>query len=67
VITALGLPVLGYGVLFSWILAIDGALLILAGTFGWALEPSTEPAPQVVPSAEQEQASGHGGHEVGAS
>jgi cytochrome c oxidase subunit 1 len=45
VLSALGLPVLAYGLLYSPILVIDGALILFAGIFGWALEPSAEPAP----------------------
>ena len=39
VIAALGLPVLAYGLLYSKILIVDGILLLLAGLFGWAVEP----------------------------
>ena len=38
-----GLPILGYGLLYSPILVIDGALILFAGIFGWAMEPSAEP------------------------
>jgi cytochrome c oxidase subunit 1 len=44
VIAAFGMPILGYGLLYSPILVVDGVLIILAGLFGWALEPSAEPA-----------------------
>jgi cytochrome c oxidase subunit 1 len=44
-LSALGLPVLSYGILYSPILVVDGALLMLAGLYGWALEPSAEPSP----------------------
>ncbi|MFB3739523.1 MAG: cytochrome c oxidase subunit 4, partial [Candidatus Velamenicoccus archaeovorus] len=42
VISALGLPLIGYGVVFHWWLAIVGAVVVLAGLYGWALEPSAE-------------------------
>jgi cytochrome c oxidase subunit 1 len=42
VIAALGLPILCYGLLYSSILVIDGALTLLVGLFGWATEPSAE-------------------------
>jgi cytochrome c oxidase subunit 1 len=42
VIAAIGLPILCYGLLFSWILAVDGVLTILVGLFGWAVEPAAE-------------------------
>ncbi len=44
IVSALGLPVLGYGLLYSPILVIDGALILLGGLYAWALEPSAEPA-----------------------
>jgi cytochrome c oxidase subunit 1 len=42
-VLALGIPVLGYGFVYKnwWILA-GGALVMLFGIFGWALEPATE-------------------------
>jgi cytochrome c oxidase subunit I len=42
IIAALGLPILCYGLLYSSILVVDGALTILVGLFGWAAEPSAE-------------------------
>ena len=40
VLAALALPILGYGVIFRQVvLDIDGALLLLAALFGWAIEP----------------------------
>jgi cytochrome c oxidase subunit I len=37
-----GLPTMAYGVLFSPILIGVGAVIMLAGMFGWVLEPSAE-------------------------
>jgi cytochrome c oxidase subunit 1 len=51
-LTALGLPILSYGILYSPILVVDGVLLVLAGLYGWALEPSAEPAPEAAHGAE---------------
>ena len=42
VIAGLGLPVFAYGIMFSKILIVVGAVILLAGLFGWALEPSAE-------------------------
>jgi cytochrome c oxidase subunit 1 len=39
-VAAFGLPVIGYGVLYSWWLVGLGAVILLAGLYGWALEPS---------------------------
>ena len=44
VVAALGLPILAYGLLYSSILVVDGAITILVGVYGWAVEPSAEPA-----------------------
>jgi cytochrome c oxidase subunit 1 len=41
-IAALGLPIAAYGIMYSDILAIDGAILVAVGVFGWAVEPSAE-------------------------
>jgi len=42
-LAALGLPLIGYGVIFHWWMAIAGAAVLLAGLYGWSLEPSLEP------------------------
>jgi len=39
-VAAVGLPIMAYGVLYSWWLVGLGALVVLTGIFGWALEPS---------------------------
>jgi cytochrome c oxidase subunit 1 len=39
-VATLGLPIIGYGVLYSWWLVGAGALVLLVGLYGWALEPS---------------------------
>jgi cytochrome c oxidase subunit 1 len=44
-ILALGLPVIGYGLVFHlWGLAAVGIAVTMSGLIGWALEPDTEPA-----------------------
>jgi cytochrome c oxidase subunit 1 len=42
VIAALGLPVLGYGLIFGVGYVVAGFVITLAGLFGWVLEPSAE-------------------------
>jgi cytochrome c oxidase subunit 1 len=42
VVAALGLPLAGYGLIFSWWLVGAGLVVVLAGFFGWILEPSAE-------------------------
>jgi len=39
-VAAIGLPIIGYGVLYSWWLVGLGAFVMLVGFYGWALEPS---------------------------
>jgi cytochrome c oxidase subunit 1 len=39
-IAALGLPILGYGAIYSWWLVGAGALVTVIGLMGWAMEPS---------------------------
>jgi cytochrome c oxidase subunit 1 len=39
-VAAIGLPIIGYGVLYSWWLVGLGAFVTLVGFYGWALEPS---------------------------
>jgi cytochrome c oxidase subunit 1 len=39
-VAAIGLPVMGYGVLYSWWVLALGALVTVVGLYGWALEPS---------------------------
>ena len=41
-IAALGLPVLGYGLIFGVAYVVAGLVIMLAGLFGWVLEPSAE-------------------------
>jgi cytochrome c oxidase subunit 1 len=44
IVAAVGLPVLFYGLIYNNLLLIgDGALILLAGLYGWAVEPATEP------------------------
>jgi cytochrome c oxidase subunit 1 len=42
IVGALGLPIVGYGIIFSLWLVIPGAILVLAGAFGWAFEPADD-------------------------
>jgi cytochrome c oxidase subunit 1 len=42
-VAALGMPLLGWGVLFHWWMFGLGAVVTLVGLFGWAMEPSVAP------------------------
>ncbi|HWL91338.1 MAG TPA: cytochrome c oxidase subunit 4, partial [Actinomycetota bacterium] len=39
-VAALGMPIMGYGVLYSWWLFGAGVLVTLVGLYAWAMEPS---------------------------
>ena len=41
-IASLGFPLIGYGIIYNWWLAVAGGVVLLAGLYGWALEPSAE-------------------------
>jgi cytochrome c oxidase subunit 1 len=43
-IASVGLPIMGYGVIFQPVLIGVGALILMLGLFGWVLEPSAEEA-----------------------
>jgi cytochrome c oxidase subunit 1 len=40
IVLALGLPVMGYGIIFERLLIAVGALMVLLSMFAWSLEPS---------------------------
>jgi cytochrome c oxidase subunit 1 len=39
-VAAFGLPIMAYGVIYSWWLVGLGVAVTLVGVYGWALEPS---------------------------
>jgi cytochrome c oxidase subunit I len=39
-VASVGLPIIGYGVLYSWWLIGAGAIVSVVGFMGWAMEPS---------------------------
>ena len=41
-VVAVGLPLVGYGLIFSLAWAVPGALLLIGGIYGWALEPADD-------------------------
>ncbi|HEX9718080.1 MAG TPA: cytochrome c oxidase subunit I [Actinomycetota bacterium] len=41
-VASVGLPLIGYGVIFQWWMAVVGVVVLLAGLYGWAMEPSAE-------------------------
>ena len=61
-IIAVGLPVIAYGMIYkAWAVAIIGAVIVLFGIFGWAIEPSTEPHH---PDEDGGHGDGHGDREL---
>ena len=65
-VVAVGMAVLGWGVIYAWGMAIVGALVVVGAMFAWAMEPGDEPheehhdtephAPDDEPAAELEPA-----------
>jgi cytochrome c oxidase subunit 1 len=43
IIVAAGLPIIGYGMLYTYWLCGLGGLMVVGGLFGWGLEPPTDP------------------------
>ena len=43
-VLASGLPFVGWGLIFNLWLCVPGGLLIIAGLYGWILEPATAPS-----------------------
>ena len=43
IIVAAGLPLIAYGLIFTYWLAGVGGLMVVAGLFGWGFEPSVDP------------------------
>ena len=50
IVLAFGLPIVAYGLIFSWWLCLLGGAIIVTAMFGWAFEPPDDP----------EAAHGHG-------
>jgi cytochrome c oxidase subunit I len=43
-VASFGLPVIAYGMIYrAWFVSIIGAVIVLAGLYAWAIEPSAEP------------------------
>ena len=63
-VAALGLPIICYAMMYkAYVVAIFGAIVLLAGLYAWSLEPSAEPEdPETeVPTGEQPALVGAGG------
>jgi cytochrome c oxidase subunit 1 len=52
-VLALGLPFIGYGIIFSLWWAVIGVLLVITAMYGWGLEPADD----------EDAAHGHGDHD----
>jgi cytochrome c oxidase subunit I len=57
-VTAAGLPIIAYGLIFNLGLAALGALIVVIGGFGWGYEPADDPEAHHGPH-------GHDGHDDG--
>ena len=43
IVAALALPLVGYALIFNLLIAIPAGILLLAGVYGWAMEPPDDP------------------------
>jgi cytochrome c oxidase subunit 1 len=43
IVLAIGLPIIAYGIIFTRLLAVFGAVVVLLAMFGWSMEPSVAP------------------------
>jgi cytochrome c oxidase subunit 1 len=43
IIVAAGLPIIGYGLIYTYWLCALGGLMVVGGIYGWSLEPSVDP------------------------
>ena len=43
IVVAFGLPIVAYGLLYTLWLSLVGGIIVVAGIFGWALEPPDDP------------------------
>jgi cytochrome c oxidase subunit 1 len=42
-VLAFGLPIVAYGLLFSLWLCLVGGIIVVAGIYGWVMEPPDDP------------------------
>ncbi|HEX6165866.1 MAG TPA: cytochrome c oxidase subunit I [Acidimicrobiales bacterium] len=64
-VTALGLPLIGYGLIFNLGLAVLGGLVVLVGAFGWGYEPADDPEAGHGPHDHDGHGDGHDGAAAG--
>jgi cytochrome c oxidase subunit I len=43
IVLAFGLPLLGYGLIYNLWFCVPGGLCVIAGVYGWVMEPSVDP------------------------
>ncbi|HEX6423392.1 MAG TPA: cytochrome c oxidase subunit I [Acidimicrobiales bacterium] len=63
-VTALGLPLIAYGLIFNLGLAVVGGLVVLIGAFGWGYEPADDPEAGHGHHGRDGHDDGHGGAEA---
>ncbi|CAB4323260.1 MAG: cytochrome c oxidase subunit I [Actinobacteria bacterium] len=43
IVSAFGMPIIGYGLIFNLWLCLIGGIIVVGGIYGWALEPADDP------------------------
>jgi cytochrome c oxidase subunit 1 len=61
IVLSAGFPFIGYGVIYNLAFAIPGAILVIAGIWGWVIEPSTAPEAEHPHGDHHDDHSGDGG------
>ena len=51
IIVAASLPLIAYGLVFHLLMSVAGVTVLVTAMFGWALEPSVEPSPDLPPGS----------------
>jgi cytochrome c oxidase subunit I len=51
-VTALGLPIMAFGIIYNLLITFVGGAIVLLGAFSWALEPSVAPESDYEPPGE---------------
>ena len=57
IVLAVGLPIIGYGLIFNLLLCIPGAIVLLWAVYGWVFEPADD--------LDKPHGHGHDAHELG--
>jgi cytochrome c oxidase subunit I len=56
IVVAFGLPIVGIGLIYNFVISALGGLIVVAGLFGWAMEPSVaDPEDEDPPASDSKE------------